>query len=92
MNIILAPEREGELEIFLLGKIFFLGRGVFVRPKSRVYIQNTLPKTSRAPENRPSQKETSILTRHFFRVYVTLQACRCSVFFYPNTKGCNLKS
>ena len=29
MNIILAPEREGELETFLLGKIFFIGRGVF---------------------------------------------------------------
>ena len=35
-------------------------------PSFRGHLQNiTLPKTNMAPENRPSQKETSIPTIHF---------------------------
>ena len=42
-------------------------------------LQNTLPETNVAPENRPSQKEISIPTSHF-QVFLLLVSGRVHLF------------
>ena len=53
----------------------------------------TLPKTNIAPENGPSQKESS-LPPLFFRDYVRFRACNCNQFFlmFKQKKPLELKS
>ena len=61
--------------------------GVEIKRNSRVNQGSTLPETNMAPENRPSQKETSIPTIHFqvlisFRENIPPQKPTCQCVFH----------